>query len=61
MKKALEQQPSNEQTIMLVLAIILCVAALWAMGCGGGGGAYSSTPVNGASAPQSPSGSGYDY
>lgn len=45
MRKSLDQRSSNEQMVMLVLAIILCVTALWAIGCGGGG-SYSGTPTS---------------
>ena len=55
MKKTLEERSGNEQLLILVLAIVLCVAALWAVGCGGGGGGYSSgTPTT----PSSSSGGG---
>jgi plastocyanin len=35
----------DEQTAMAILAIVLAAAALWAVGCGGGGSSYSSTPT----------------
>ena len=38
-----EEKSSDDQILLLVLAIILCATALWAVGCGGGG--YSSTPT----------------
>ena len=32
MKKAVDRHVSHEQTLMLVLAIVLCLGALWAIG-----------------------------
>lgn len=43
MKKSIERHAGNEQMLMIVLAIILCLTALWAISCGGG--SYSSTPA----------------
>ena len=44
MKKSIGRHAGNEQMLMIVLAIILCLTALWAISCGGGG-SYSSTPT----------------
>src|SRR5687768_1218556 len=44
MKKTIEEQVSNDQILILVLAIVLCATALWAVGCGGGGSS-SGTPT----------------
>ena len=44
MKKLINRHAGNEQMLMIVLAIILCLTALWAISCGGGG-SYSSTPT----------------
>ena len=43
-KRFVDEQSSNDQILLLVLAIILCATALWAVGCSGGGG-YASTPT----------------
>src|SRR5204862_2690411 len=63
MRKDLDQRTSNEQIVMLILAIVLCVTALWAIGCGGGG-SYSaptspstSTPAASTPAPSTPAAS----
>lgn len=45
MRKILDQRSTNEQVGMLILAIVLCVTALWAIGCGGGG-SYSPAPTS---------------
>jgi plastocyanin len=45
MRKAAKETSGNEQIAMVILAIALCAAALWAISCGGGG-AYSSTPTS---------------
>ena len=34
MKKSADESIGNDQIVMLVLAIILAVTALWAIGCG---------------------------
>jgi plastocyanin len=44
MKKSVFERAGNEPMFMLVLAIILCLTALWAVGCGGGG-SNSGTPT----------------
>jgi plastocyanin len=44
---------SNEQVVMLILAIVLCVAALWAIGCGGGS-SYSGTPTSPSTSTPAP-------
>ena len=36
MKKSIERHAGNEHMLVIVLAIILCLTALWAIGCGGG-------------------------
>ena len=44
MKKTFaEERSGNDQILLLVLAIILCVTALWAVGCGGGGSSAGPT------------------
>jgi plastocyanin len=60
MRKSLDQRTGNEQIVMLILAILLCVTALWAIGCGGGA-SYSaptspstSTPAASTPAPSTP-------
>jgi plastocyanin len=53
MRKSLNQT-SNEQVVMLILAIVLCVAALWAIGCGGGG-SYSAAPTSPSTSTPAPS------
>ncbi len=52
MKKSIDRHLGNEQMLMLVLAIILCLTALWAVGCGGGGS------YNGGTTPTTPTPSG---
>jgi hypothetical protein len=32
--KSLWGQAANEPTLMIILAIVLCLTALWAVGCG---------------------------
>ncbi|MSO55592.1 MAG: hypothetical protein EXQ55_01520 [Acidobacteria bacterium] len=40
-----KEQSGGDQIVLLVLAIILCATALWAVGCGGGGsGSTPTTP-----------------
>jgi hypothetical protein len=47
MKKTIDdEQSTNDQFLIVVLAIVLCVTALWAIGCGGGGGRTPTTPSN---------------
>lgn len=39
----IDEQSNKDQILLLVLALILCATALWAVGCGGGG-ASPTTP-----------------
>ena len=36
MKRSLWEKAGNEPMFMLILAILLCLTALWAVSCGGG-------------------------
>ena len=44
MKRTFDKQSADDQILVLVLAIVLCATALWAVGCGGGGSS-SGTPT----------------
>jgi plastocyanin len=44
----------DEPTLLAVVAILLAIAALWAVSCGGGGGGAYSTPTTPSSSTSTP-------